>query len=105
MKSWLKKRSREPEARNPGDPFLAAALSGDDHRLGELRGSGEDVDSHGELGMTALLSAIFIRNPRAVRLLLESGADPNRFVATMRLRLLSCMHEMTSVCSRLPICS
>jgi len=61
-----------------GNSFLTAVLSGDEHRLRELRASGDDVNSYDELGMTALLSAVFIGDLRAVRLLLESGADPNR---------------------------
>ena len=36
------------------------------------------MNAYDEYGMTPLLSAIFIGDPEAVRLLLEAGADPNR---------------------------
>ena len=71
-------KSRQPGASTPDNPFLAAALSGDERRLLELRESGEHIDGYDELGTTALLSAVFIGDLGAVRLLLEAGADPNR---------------------------
>lgn len=57
---------------------LHAALAGDATRLRETLDAGDDVDAWDENGMTPLLSAIFIGDSEAIRLLLAAGADPNR---------------------------
>jgi ankyrin repeat protein len=58
--------------------LLTAALASDEIALRAAIGDGDDIDEWDELGMTPLLSAIFIGNVNAVRLLLDAGADPNR---------------------------
>jgi ankyrin repeat protein len=58
--------------------LLAAALAADQAALRAAIDAGEDIDAWDNHGMTLLLSAVFIGNVDAVRLLLDAGADPNR---------------------------
>jgi ankyrin repeat protein len=65
-------------AETGGNRLLRAALGGDAERLREALESGDDVNAWDEHGMTPLLTAVFVGNCDAVRLLLAAGADPNR---------------------------
>jgi ankyrin repeat protein len=60
------------------DPVLRAALTADATKVRDTISAGADVNAWDEHGMTPLLSAVFIGNVDAVRLLLEAGADANR---------------------------
>ena len=80
VKNWFRQRARGKEApvAAHGDRLLRAALAGDATTLREAIDSGDDINAYDENGMTTLLTAVFIGNTQAVRLLLEAGADPNR---------------------------
>jgi len=60
------------------NPLLAAALAGDPVGLRAGMDAGSDIDAWDDLGFTPLLSAVWVGDVRAVALLLEAGADPNR---------------------------
>jgi ankyrin repeat protein len=79
VKNWFpwKNRPKAPTA-DRGSRVLRAALAGDGAKLREAVESGDDVNAWDENGMTPLLSAVFIGDREAVRLLLSVGADPNR---------------------------
>lgn len=66
----------------PASPLIEAARSGSLDTIKRLLDSGADVNSAGPTGdgwdATPLQHAILARQPGAVRLLLERGADPNR---------------------------
>jgi ankyrin repeat protein len=60
-------------------PLQAAAGRGDLDALRELLADpATRVDAPDAAGRTALLEAVLARQPAAVRLLLEAGADPGR---------------------------
>jgi ankyrin repeat protein len=79
VKNWFpwKNRPKAPTA-DRGSRVLRAALAGDAAKLREAVESGDDVTAWDENGMTPLLSAVFIGDREAVRLLLSVGADPDR---------------------------
>jgi len=66
----------------PADPLIQAARSGALEAIARLLDSGVDVNRPGPTGddwdATPLQHAILARQPGAVRLLLDRGADPNR---------------------------
>src|ERR1044072_3496608 len=66
----------------PADPLIQAARSGALHTIARLLASGVEVNLSGPTGddwdATPLQHAILARQPGAVRLLLDRGADPNR---------------------------
>jgi ankyrin repeat protein len=66
----------------PGSPLILAARAGELDTIERLLDAGADLNQHGPTGddwdATPLQHAILARQPGAVRLLLERGADPNR---------------------------
>jgi ankyrin repeat protein len=70
------------EAQQPDSPLIHAARTGSLETMNRLLDSGVDINLPGPTGdnwdATALQHAILARQPGAVRLLLERGADPNR---------------------------
>ena len=70
------------EEHAPGSPLIQAARTGSLDTIKVLLDSGADVNVAGPTGddwdATALQHAILARQPGAVRLLLERGANPNR---------------------------
>jgi ankyrin repeat protein len=79
MKNWFSWKNRpEASATERHSRVLRAALAGDAAKLREVIDSGGDVNAWDEHGQTPLLSAVFIGDREAVRLLLSVGADPNR---------------------------
>jgi uncharacterized protein len=68
--------------RSPQAPLIEAARSGALDKVARLVEAGGDVNRPGPTGdgwdATPLQHAILARQPAAVRLLLERGADPNR---------------------------
>ena len=66
----------------PDDPLIQAARTGSLDTITRLLDSGADVNVPGPTGddwdATPLQHAILARQPGAVRLLLDRGADPNR---------------------------
>ena len=66
----------------PANPLIAAARSGSLEEIEHLLDSGADVNSPAPTGddwdATPLQHPILARQPAAVRLLLDRGADPNR---------------------------
>ena len=80
MKNWFRQKARGKEVPVAAHDsrLLRAALACDATKLREALDSGDDVNAYDEHGMTPLLTAVFIGDREAVRLLLEAGADPNR---------------------------
>ncbi|XP_033119928.1 caseinolytic peptidase B protein homolog [Anneissia japonica] len=64
-------------ANSGNERFLQAARTNDVETLKRLVTQGVDVNERHKLGWTALMVAAINRNERAVKFLLESGADPN----------------------------
>lgn len=58
--------------------LLAAASDGDRAGVDRLRAEGVDIDAAGDGGVTPLIWSVLVRDERAVRTLLGSGADPAR---------------------------
>jgi ankyrin repeat protein len=58
--------------------MLDAALNSDEAKLREALAKGFGLDDYDELGLTPLLSAVFIGHVDAVRMLLLMGADANK---------------------------
>lgn len=63
--------------RRPPCRILDAALAADPLLLREAIEAGEDINGRDEVGLTPLLSAVFVGDLEAVRLLLSAGANPN----------------------------
>ena len=66
-----------PQKNVMGSPLASASLAGDVSMMRYLLDQGADVDLRTENAITPLYSAIKSFNPKAVKLLLEEGADPN----------------------------
>ncbi len=60
-----------------GTPLASASLVGDVLMMRYLLGQGADINLRTDNAITPLSSAIKSSNPKAVKLLLEKGADPN----------------------------
>lgn len=60
--------------------LVVAALCNDETEVEKALTSGADIDVPGSNGVTPLVWAITSNNYDAVRLLLDNGADPNRFI-------------------------
>ena len=69
-----------PELRFPESPLQATIKANDIEMLKALLRKGSDVNWENEIGTTALVTAITMSEPNVeiVRLLLNSGADPNK---------------------------
>ena len=61
----------------PPQAVLIASYRGDDKLLREILASGADKDTRDSTGATALHIAMLQSNPVVIKLLLDSGFDPN----------------------------
>jgi len=70
---------------SPRTSFARAIWDDDAERVREFLNNGEPVDQREQNGMTPLMHAVHKQAARAVKLLLDHGADPNRVEHTGQL--------------------